>query len=195
MSSLDKKIEGIKHALKSLKGNDGYWPKRLREWEPFDKITMEVVPRFKTSGLSGDTWRQHIQVNFWFKGEIVKEFGCRDMQAAIMLLGHNWMEGGSPILDAVIKLEDSRCFQPSCTNDAVGRFLIKEQFSDRGDKLEKESGTKYYRQFCAKHVLRGSASREDSDDNYEPLDDLKASDSTNVEESPSRAVLIDMGEE
>ena len=63
--------------------------KRLPEFEVFDKITMEIIPRYKTSGLSGDKWRQHVEVSFYFKEKCIKRFGCRNMNVASMMLGHH----------------------------------------------------------------------------------------------------------
>jgi hypothetical protein len=66
-------------------------------------------------------------------------------------------------------------------------LLIKEAFNDRGDKLHPDDyqHRNAYRQFCKTHIRRGDCSREDCDDNYEPMDGISADSSTNVEESPS----------
>lgn len=160
--------------------------KRLPDWEAFDEITMRVVPRYKTSGLSGDEWRQHVEVEFRFKGEKVGGFGARDMKAAAMLFGHHLLEQTCPIPERVIEIERAKCDQPSCTEPAVGRYLLKRLTSDRGEYLaQDEQSFAYYRQFCRKHARRGDCGREDSDANYEPLDDLRPDDSSNLIESPS----------
>jgi len=161
------------------------WHKRLKDFESFDKITFEVVPRYKTSGLSGDEWRQHVQVNFWFKGEVVHEAGFGNMRSALMMVGAEWLRAQEPIPEKVIKLEESGvCDQPSCARMAEGRFLIKRETSQQGDFIEQNT-FKNFRRFCKKHLRRGDCSREDSDDNYEPLDGVTAEASTNIEESPS----------
>lgn len=163
------------------------WHKRSDDWEPFDRITLEVVPRYKTSGMSGDEWRQHIQVNFYFKGQLVHEAGWRDMKTALMLLAGEFVKATCPIPSAVIEQEEKGlCDQPSCQDRAVGRFELKRQY-ERGRLLdpEEEKYSRYYRQFCERHLRRGDCSREDSDDNYVPLDGVGPECSTNVEESPS----------
>ena len=163
--------------------------KRLNDWENYDRIEFKVVPRYKTSDLSGDEWRQHVEVTCYFKGEPVLSFGVRDMAIALALTpGKLITESNNGIQDAVIKREhDGACDQPSCEKQSVGRFLIKEEFSERGHKLDKADshGLRYYRQFCKTHLRRGDCGREDSDDNYEPMDAVTADDSTNLEESPS----------
>jgi hypothetical protein len=160
--------------------------KRLSDWEAFDRITFDVVPRFKTSGLSGDEWRQHVQVRFWHKGEVVFETGYRDMRCALALAQSDFLRQQEPIPERVIELEQESCDQPSCPAPPVGRFALKKQTSDRGDYLDMtDQYFGAYRQFCKKHLRRGDCSREDADDNYEPIDAATAEDSTNLEESPS----------
>lgn len=149
------------------------WHKRHRDFEVFDRITMEIVPRYKESGLSGDEWRQHVEVKFWFKGHEIASNGCRDMSAAAMLLGSWLIDSSSPIADKVLKLEDDLCDQPSCTEPPTHRYILKELFSQRGEKLDVADvhGARYFRKFCQKHGTRGNCGREDSDDNYvkEPI--------------------------
>lgn len=166
---------------------------RSRDFESFDQITFKVVPRYKTSGLSGDEWRQHVQVEFWFKGEVVHEAGFRDMRAALMLTPAEWVHAQEPIPDRVIALERDTCDQPSCAEKPVGRFVLKRR-TDRGGQFldEKDQHFGGYRKFCKKHLRRGDCSREDSDDNYVPLDGVTAEASTNVEESPSAVVVVDV---
>jgi hypothetical protein len=160
--------------------------KRLPDWEPFDEISMRIIPRYKTSGLSGDEWRQHVEIEFKHKGEVVFVTGARDMEAASMMLGHHLQTQTCPIPERVIAIDRDKCDQPSCTENAVGRYLIKQEFARDGMKLDSSDiyGAKY-RQFCKKHARRGDCGREDSDRNYDPLDTLKPDASTNTEESPS----------
>ncbi len=47
--------------------------KRLRDFESFDEIRLKVVPRYKTSGLSGDEWRTGVLIEFMFKGQVIEE--------------------------------------------------------------------------------------------------------------------------
>lgn len=172
--------------------------RRLRGWEAFDEIRFKVVPRYKTSGLSGDEWRQHVQVEFLHKGQVVHEAGFRDMQAALMYTPREWSEAQCPISDKVIELERTHCDQPSCAKPPIGRLLLKELTSDEGDYLDPaRQHLRYYRQFCATHIRRGDCSREDADSNYVPLDGVTADNSTNLEESPSAMappVIVNLGD-
>ena len=145
------------------------WHKRLNNFESFDEIRLYVVPRFKTSGLSGDEWRQHVQIDFLFKGEKVAESSFNSMQNAIGILYYEWIKHKEPIPERVIEMErNGKCDQPSCKNDAIGRYWILKEFSDRGEKLhnDEQEHHRSYRQFCDKHKHRGDCSLEDSDDNY-----------------------------
>lgn len=149
---------------------DSLHHKRLPDFEVFDKITFEVTPRWKTSGLSGDEWRQHVEVTFWFKGVAVHNAGFRDMQCALLLAGAEWIRSQEPIPDKVIEIEHSTCDQPSCPSVATVRLMVKVRYSERGDKLDAaDQYGEVYRQFCERHRRRGDCSREDNDSNYEPI--------------------------
>lgn len=143
--------------------------KRLPDFEVFDKITMEVIPRYKQSGLSGDEWRQHVEVTLYFKGKEIKRFGARTMHIASMMLGHEliFITEDESIPDKVRELEKVKCFQSSCDQDATTKNYLKNLFSSSGMKLDaSEIHFPYYRKFCDKHSTRGDCSREDCDKNY-----------------------------
>lgn len=163
---------------------DRMYHKRLRDFESFDSIELAVVPRYKTSGLSGDEWRQHVAVRFYFKGELVHEAGFNSMRGAILMLGHTWVTAQEPIPERVIELERHTCDQPSCPNTAEGRFLLKRETAEDGQYLN-ETHLARYRKFCKRHLKRGDCSREDADDNYTPLDAAGPDQSINLEESPA----------
>lgn len=169
------------------------WHRRLPKFEAFDKITLEVVPRYKTSGMSGDEWRTSVAVRFFFKGHEIHEEWVRDMEAAILMLGSSWIKAQEPIPSEVIKIEERKCDQPGCSADAAGRLKVKRLTADDGSWLDSEerSGLVPYRRFCTRHIQRGDCSREDSDDNYEPMDGLGFEDSTNIEESPAATLIVD----
>lgn len=171
---------------------DRIWHRRLPEFESFDRIELQVVPRYKTSGMSGDEWRQHVSVKFYFKGEVVHETGWNGMRNALALLPGEWIRAQEPIPNRVIALEhEGKCDQPSCAEQAVGRFKLKRLTADNGDYLDmSEQHLSYYRQFCRKHLRRGDCGREDADDNYEPMDGIGPDSSSNVIESPSAQVVV-----
>ena len=144
------------------------YDRRLRDWEAFDRITLELVPRYKESELSGDEWRTSVSVTYWFKGHVVHEERYTDMQAAIMCLGKDWLRAQEPIPDEVIELEKQYCDQPSCCEAPTQHFRLKKVFSLQGEELSGEL-LKYKRKFCQRHSRRGDCSREDSDSNMELL--------------------------
>jgi len=160
--------------------------RRLPEFEVYDEIRMKVVPRYKTSELSGDEWRQSIHIEFMFKGNIVGTEICRDMRTTIMLLGSYYLKEFA-IPKEILAVEKESCDQPSCPNKAIGRLKLKRLTDDTGQWLDmKEQYGEYYRQFCPEHIHRGDCSREDADENYTPIDEKSADDSTNTKESPSQ---------
>ncbi len=58
----------------------------LSEWEGVDEIKIRQVPRFKTSGLSGDEWRVSAKIEFYRKGELVYERSVSRMRDAAKFL-------------------------------------------------------------------------------------------------------------
>lgn len=166
--------------------NKPLWHRRHHDWEPFDRIEMSVVPRYKTSGLSGNEWRFHVAVKLYFGGKLVHELGFGRMDAALSLLQGHLAELTCPISDAILEREKTKCDQVGCDADAVGRFKLKRLTSERGEYLDpSDQYSDYYRQFCRRHMRRGDCGREDADDNYEPMDGVGPNDSTNVIESPA----------
>lgn len=172
---------------------DRMYHKRHKDWEAFDEITFKQVERYKTSGLSGDEWRFSIKVSFISKGHVVHESSYRDMQAALLMTGAEWIRAQEPIPEQVIEIERDTCSQPGCREKPMGRFKIKRETAVDGHFYDAEDvgHLKSFRAFCKKHLRRGDCSREDCDDNYEPLDAITAEDSTNKEESPASLMLPD----
>lgn len=158
--------------------------KRHRDFEIFDEITMRVVPRYKTSGMSGDEWRTSVVVELRFKGATIITRSFSTMDTAIRHLGTFTDQDMVP--DGVIDLEKTGCDQPGCPNLAESRYVLKELFSRSGHKLDpSDTHFKYYRKFCKKHLRRGDGGREDSDRNYDVTDSPGPDGSTNKEESPA----------
>lgn len=172
--------------------SDGMWHKRLGDFEAFDAITLDVVPRFKTSGISGDEWRQHVRVRFFFKGTVVHEAGFNTMKNALLLLGSEFVRAQEPIPTEVIRMEQAGlCDQASCSAPSISRYAIKKEFTKHGDELAAQDPVPCnYRQFCAKHLRRGDSDREDCDDNYEVISGPGPDGSTNLEESPARQMFV-----
>jgi hypothetical protein len=169
-----------------MKLQDRLWHRRCRDFASFDRIELKVTPRYKTSGLSGDELRTGVVISFFFKGEQVHETFFTSMRTAVMFLGAEWTKAQEPIPIRVIEIEEKKCDQPGCHRDAIGRYQLKRLTSDHGESLhESEHTHHYFRKFCRRHLRRGDCGREDSDENYEPLDGVGPDDSSNLEESPA----------
>jgi len=140
--------------------------RRLDDYEPFDKIEFEVVPRYKESELSGDEWRISIRVRFFFKSNLIQEESYNDMQQALMMVPSMWLQISSPIPNQVIELENKLCDQPGCNNPAEHK-LILNKLAGREGWLEKDSySCVNFRKFCSKHLTRGDCGLEDANRNY-----------------------------
>jgi hypothetical protein len=186
MVDIEKLKADIKAAVGKKWGAQPMWHARLHRWEAFDRITMDVVPRYKTSGLSGDEWRTGVVTKFWFKGEVVHEDFRTSLEAAIRYLPFVYDEQTCPINERVIALDEERCDQPGCAEVWVARYLLKRRTASDGSYLaDDESATPRFRKFCRKHLRRGDCSREDSDDNLIPLDALGPEDAGLTIESPA----------
>lgn len=137
--------------------------------QAFDEIRIVTVPRYKTSGLSGDEWRIHAAVQFYRKGQLIFEEGCRDTKTAAGLLYAFYVHacddgkgyfGGDGIT----------CDQEGCYAPVTVRYRRIFSYCERGHKAD-VSEVSLYRHFCDKHKQRGDCGLDDADSNYvqEPL--------------------------
>ncbi len=173
--SLEKHIEGIRKALRGgLKGT-GPWHRRLSDFESIDEVTIKIIPRYKTSGMSGDEWRQSIFIVAKFKGVTVFERRAGKMEYALAMLyafKAEAFDNGLP--DGVLAQEEKCCDQPSCANKATNVYAMKKIHGDgnsiSADAMESSHGRGYYRQFCNRHAQRGDCCLDDTDSNYIPLE-------------------------
>lgn len=160
--------------------------------QPFDEIRIRTVPRFKTSEVSGDEWRIAAVVELRRKGRTVHCETRRNIEVAAAHL--------SSIIDEAI--DDGKAFyagmegicdQEGCLENATVVYRRKMAVCCQcGSSKPDECGFKNrversIRAFCQRHAVRGNASLDDRDDNYELIaGDPKAVD----EEDKSQAVLI-----
>jgi len=147
---------------------------RHRDDEIIDEITFKVVPRYKTSGLSGDEWRVSTVVELKRKGEVMYSrpyHTVRDAAAHLPWLLRTWIEDLSVEDDKVwterIKKDDNVCHQPGCGEPASIHYKLKKEFSRKGFEHDL---TDHYcevrRAFCERHKTRGDCGLEDADANY-----------------------------
>lgn len=139
--------------------------------EGVDEIRMKVVPRFKTSDLSGDEWRVSTLIEFFRKGVKVFERSFHSMENAAKflpwVLGVELVEGPDAPKEGIFRADADECHQAGCPEKAVNIYRLKKTFSDQGEELLPDHLFEYRRSFCQKHSHRGDCGREDSDRNYE----------------------------
>jgi len=139
--------------------------------EGVDRIEIDVVPRFKTSGLSGDEWRVSARLRVYRKGELVGEKSYTSMEAVACFLPFlwktlsDWTEG--PLYSGE---RGGKCQQAGCAHPATVTYRLKREYSARGEgPLPPNVLGMPLRRFCAAHATRGDCALEDADENYELL--------------------------
>lgn len=173
--------------------------KRHDDDEWYDEIRISVVPRYKTSGLSGDEWRVSAKIEIFRKGVLLKERGFSKLHYAADFLPavlHEMAdEGFAGSHDQFERL----CFQAGCKEEGVVEYRLKDEFYPTyGDKMPKREWRQdVRRRFCEKHAQRGDAGLEDADSNYEmilapPGWSDNAAQGAAEAESPSAAVYVNL---
>lgn len=147
--------------------------KRLDDDEWYDSVNLFIVPRYKQSELSGDEWRHHVEVQFLRKGNVLKERGFGNIEAALDFIPSMRHYSFSEDDDAEHKKRqsidfDALCFQPGCAEKATVEYRLKKEYCqvaphDGGHVPHFD----VRRRFCVKHKTRGDCGFEDSDMNYE----------------------------
>lgn len=147
--------------------------KRHHDDEIIDEITFKVVPRYKTSGLSGNEWRLSTLVQLKWKGALLYERSYHRMEDAAAHLP--WLlrtfselsaDELSPGGRALLRRRDGLCHQPGCSNTAISVYRLKKEFSREGYYERVPTGD-VLMAFCAVHARRGDCGLEDADRNYE----------------------------
>lgn len=150
------------------------WHRRHHDDEIIDTVHIEVVPRYKTSGLSGDEWRFSYLLTMSRKGTVLFERQYTSLDAAIAHLqwAHKTLFEGTDgfVKDAWtarIAADDTTCANPGCPSAATVFYRFKEIFAKNGEgPLPDKSHMKYRTGFCQRHSTRGDCGREDADSNY-----------------------------
>lgn len=156
--------------------------KRHRDDDIIDAIRILTVPRFKTSGMSGDEWRTSAVIELRRKGTLIYSRAYHNMDAAaahLPWLLKTWCELGDdeiPNWAEQINRDRELCHQPGCAEEGFVIYKLKREYSNRGDLIDEEdTHTDYYRTFCEKHSDRGDCGREDAERNYETVHDPRLS--------------------
>jgi len=129
----------------------------------FDEIRIRTIPRYKTSGMSGDEWRIHAEIEFYRKGIKRHSVGVRDVQTAA---GFVYAEMGRALDNGkgYFAGEGTFCDQEGCAELGTVKKYLKKAFCREGH--DEQVSTPTYRLFCAEHSRRGDCGLEDADANY-----------------------------
>lgn len=163
--------------------------KRHHDDETIDDVSIKCIPRFKTSGMSGDEWRVSYRVVLKRKGATLFDRLYTSLDAAITHLP--WVlkvmfEGG---MDGFDESAWERCHQVGCSEPATVFYRLKQVFADNGEgPIPSTLG--HRTAFCARHSERGDCGREDADDNYEIISGAPIAASPS-DESPSSMMCAD----
>lgn len=162
----------------------------------FDEVRIQTVPRYKTSGLSGNEWRISAQIQLLRKGRVMHEESFGDISAAIKFL---------PIVHAralddgkgYFATEESFCDQEGCPEQATVFYRLKKRFCVGGGNCGQEM--KMYgeerRQFCERHSKRGDCGLEDADDNYEAVEGVPTEPKESDKKESLFGGVIELGDE
>lgn len=145
--------------------NDGKPRRALKpDAQGFDRVVIETVPRYKTSGLSGDEWRISANIRVFRKGRLIAERGARNIETAAAFLP-GWLLELNDDGKAFYAGEDNICDQEGCCADATVTYRLKARYCRDGHKSELASNE--IRKFCDAHKRRGDCGLDDADLNYD----------------------------
>ena len=133
--------------------------------QAFDKIQIDTVPRYKTSGLSGDEWRISAKITFFRKDKMIHEESYRDVETACKFLPYihaRLIDDGK----AYFAGESGICDQEGCSLPATITFQKKRDFCSCCGEGKEIAYEEKCRMFCDKHKQRGDCGLDDADRNY-----------------------------
>jgi hypothetical protein len=133
-------------------------------------VRIITVPRYKTSGLSGDEWRTSVQVEVLRKGRMLLSRGFGDIATAAAALP--WLLISRREMGGYEQVDTSDlCMQPGCAEPWEVVYRKKENYCGSGC-APRPVGERWpkYRAFCARHARRGDCGLDDADPNYETVE-------------------------
>ena len=148
------------------------WHENHPEDERFDRIVIEVNPRWKESELSGDEWRFSYVIKAYRKGELIIQRSWSTLEYAVGALYytlHIGPQDGEYFDREAWERTKILCDQPGCAEVATVFYHRKKPYTNRGAELVAETRHYQYRQFCSKHRHRGDCDLDDADHNYEQI--------------------------
>ena len=162
-SPMDARIAKLRDALRSLGGPTDLRHKSLNDDSWYDSVEILTVPRYKTSGLSGDEWRFSYVVRFIRKNHILYEQSFGNLRTAAA-----WLSWGLIIVgeteDISLKDDEYYCANLGCPLSLATFYRIKKLYNWDGSEAEYQYPA--WRGFCSRHSQRGDSDMEDNDSNY-----------------------------
>lgn len=131
--------------------------------QPFDEIRLKTVPRYKTSGLSGDEWRISVDIEFYRNGKLICTSSVSKMDYAVGYIFsryHDAIDNGH----AYFAGDGIHCDQEGCAEPYTVRYRVLNKYEGYS-KIPLD--TPSYRHFCDGHKRRGDCGLDDADNNYE----------------------------
>ncbi len=132
--------------------------------QAFDEVRIVTVPRYKTSGLSGDEWRIRAEAHFYRKGKLVFSEGCSNVETACGLL-YAWHAKAADEGHGYFAGDGITCDQEGCHEPVSVRYARLGDYCRNGHKSP-VVGSSSYRHFCERHKTRGDCGFDDADANY-----------------------------
>ena len=135
------------------------------DYQPIDEVSIRTIPRYKTSGFSGDEWRIIAIIEYKRKGRIVESRLTRNVETALRYADAwlmEFLEKGN--YSAGRQFDD--CDQEGCTEKATHTMKLKNRFTRSEGIKHPYPPENLIVRFCDKHRQRGDCGREDNDRNY-----------------------------
>lgn len=140
------------------------WRHMHHDYQPVDEVRIVTVPRYKTSGLSGDEWRISAKIQYLKKGVVIYERSTRNIESALRYGDWwltEWLEQGNYSAGRTAE----QCDQEGCAEPATVTYRLKNQYCRDGHPHEPHRPK--ITRFCDRHKTRGDCGLEDADRNYE----------------------------
>lgn len=168
-NSDNDRVEQVKDALKQTDLSPHVLYDNHRDDHFIDAAEIVTVPRYKTSGLSGDEWRFSARIRLLRKGVVLYErwvgnIAYAGIAVAEMLNGDRDKHMVEDFAERMKGLA-SKCANPGCQEEAVSEYRLKMEYSREGMKREPYGDKRI--KFCQRHLRRGDCGLQDADVNYE----------------------------
>lgn len=136
------------------------------DFQSVDEIRVTTIPRYKTSDLSGNEWRYHVQTKFYKKGNVVGEYSNGNVESAVGRMDHMLQNRSACEINYNERIKQGfYCDQEGCNEEATVHYKILNE--DQCEKRSIKVNTDTFRAFCHRHSKRGDCGIDDADDNYE----------------------------